>query len=186
MRLARRRFPGQGGRPGSQGCELLSSALICQLFAAGASDSCRAVRDLPPTCLCSSTARHSTPAELSVEAEAGGNQIFFLSGTVAGVLSLDLVGIGKILESWSLAGKGSWRIQDCLSLSSCTRSLEKCCLGLACYEVDDHGDHGEQAFVQFSVHAYVEDKAHKESSLFLALCYIRDDLAQGPGVDFLR
>ena len=34
--------------------------------------------------------------------------------------------------------------------------------------------------------AYVEDKAHKESSLFLELCYIRDDLAQGPGVDFLR
>ena len=34
--------------------------------------------------------------------------------------------------------------------------------------------------------AYVEYKAHKESSLFLELCYIRDDLAQGPGVDFLR
>ena len=158
MRLARRRFPGQGGRPGSQGCELLSSALICQLFAAGASDSCRAVRDLPPTCLCSSTARHSTPAELSVEAEsAGGNQIFFLSGTVAGVLSLDLVGIGKwkILESWSLAGKGSWRSQDCLNLSSCTRSLEKCCLGLACYKIDDHdhGDHGEQSFLQFSLYS---------------------------------
>ena len=37
-----------------------------------------------------------------------------------------------------------------------------------------------------SLYAYVEDKAHKESSLFLELCYIRDDLAQGPGVDFLR